>query len=72
MFDAICQTMLIDIAKSHGLDMQEELQYDGREYLEKQDYILMRQKEKPLSRRKSLQKRRMSSIRNLMSCFKQM
>ena len=46
MFDSICRTMLIDIAKSHGLVMQEEPQYGGRSYLEKQDYILMRQKEK--------------------------
>lgn len=35
MFDSICRTMLIDIAKSHGLEMQEEPQYGGREYLEK-------------------------------------
>ena len=46
MFDSICRTMLIEIAKSHGLEIQEEPQYGGREYLEKQDYILMRQKEK--------------------------
>ncbi len=46
MFDSICRTMLIEIAKSHGLEMQEEPQYGGREYLEKQDYILMRQKER--------------------------
>lgn len=46
MFDSICRTMLMDIAKSHGLDMQEEPVYGGREYLEKQDYIMMHQKEK--------------------------
>lgn len=46
MFDSICRTMLIDIAKAHGLEMQEEPQYGGRAYLEKQDYILMKQKEK--------------------------
>lgn len=45
MFDSICRTMLMDIAKAHGLIMQEEPQYGGREYLEKQDYIMMHQKE---------------------------
>ena len=46
MFDSICRTMLIDIAKQHGLQLEEEPIYGGREYLEKQDYILMKQKEK--------------------------
>lgn len=45
MFDSICRTMLMDIAKSHGLDMQEEPLYGGRQYLEKQDYIMMHQRE---------------------------
>ena len=45
-FDSICRTLLIDIAKKHGLEIDEEPSYGGREYLEKQDYILMKQKEK--------------------------
>ena len=45
MFDSICRTMLMDIAKAHGLIMQEEPSYGGRSYLEKQDYIMMHQKE---------------------------
>ena len=45
-FDAICRTMLFDICRKHGLDLDREPEYGGREYLEKQDYILMKQKEK--------------------------
>ena len=44
-FDAICRTILFDIAKRHGLQLDREPSYGGREYLEKQDYILMKQKE---------------------------
>ena len=44
-FDAICRTMLFDITRRHGLDLEQEPSYGGREYLEKQDYILMKQKE---------------------------
>ena len=44
-FDAICRTILFDIAKRHGLQLDQEPSYGGREYLEKQDYILMKQKE---------------------------
>ena len=46
MFDSICRTMLFDICKEHGLDLDEEPSYGGRKYLEKQDYILMKQKQK--------------------------
>ena len=45
-FDAACRAMLFDICKRHGLHLDEEPEYGGRAYLEKQDYILMKQKEK--------------------------
>lgn len=45
-FAAICRTLLFDIAQQHGLHLDREPEYGGREYLEKQDYILMRQKQK--------------------------
>lgn len=45
-FDAACRTMLFDICKRHGLHLDQEPEYGGRDYLEKQDYILMKQKEK--------------------------
>ena len=44
-FDAACRTMLFEIAKRHGLELEEEAEYGNRQYLEKQDYILAKQKE---------------------------
>lgn len=46
MFDSICRTMLLDIAKAHGIELDEVPEYGGREYLEKQDYIIYKQKQK--------------------------
>ena len=43
-FDAICRTMLFDITRKYGLHLEEEPSYGGRDYLEKQDYILFNQK----------------------------
>lgn len=45
-FDAACRAMLFDICRKHGLHLDQEPEYGGRAYLEKQDYILMKQKEK--------------------------
>ena len=45
-FDAACRVMLFDICERHGLHLDREPEYGGRAYLEKQDYILMKQKEK--------------------------
>ena len=44
-FDAACRKMLFDIAKRHGLELEEEAEYGNRKYLEKQDFILAKQKE---------------------------
>ena len=44
-FDAACRKILFDIAKRHGLELEEEAEYGNRQYLEKQDYILAKQKE---------------------------
>ena len=43
-FDAVCRIILFDVAKRHGLHLEQEPSYGGRDYLEKQDYI-SRQKE---------------------------
>lgn len=43
VFDSICRTMLIDICKEHGLVIEEIPQYGGRDYLEKQEYIIQKQ-----------------------------
>ena len=45
-FDAACRKMLFEIAKRHGLDLEEEAEYGNRKYLEKQDFILAKQKER--------------------------
>ena len=44
-FDTACRKMLFDIAKRHGLELEEEAEYGNRKYLEKQDFILAKQKE---------------------------
>ena len=43
-FDTACRKMLFDIAKRHGLKLEEEAEYGSRKYLEKQDFILAKQK----------------------------
>ena len=44
-FDAACRKMLFEIAERHGLELEEEAEYGNRKYLEKQDFILAKQKE---------------------------
>lgn len=44
-FDAICRELLFETAQKHGLHLDHEPEYGGRAYLEKQDYILAKQKE---------------------------
>ena len=44
-FDAACRKMPFDIAQRHGLELEEEAEYGNRKYLEKQDFILAKQKE---------------------------
>ena len=38
--------LLFEVAKKHGLHLEEEPEYGGRKYLEKQDFILAKQKER--------------------------
>ena len=54
-FDAVCRTILLDITKRHGLHLDQEPSYGGREYLEKQDYILMKQKEQLAAQEQKLE-----------------
>lgn len=54
-FDAVCRTILFDIAKRHGLHLEQEPSYGGRDYLEKQDYILMKQKEQLAAQEQKLE-----------------
>ncbi len=43
-FDSACRAMLFDICKEYGLTLNEEPEYGGRKYLEKQDFIREKQK----------------------------
>lgn len=54
-FDAACRALLFDICRKHGLHLDEEPEYGGRAYLEKQDYILMKQKEKLAAQEKQIE-----------------
>ena len=44
-FDSACRVLLFEITKKHGLLLEEEPEYGGRSYLEKQDFIIAKQKE---------------------------
>ena len=46
---------LVDITNRHGLHLDQEPSYGGREYLEKQDYILMKQKEQLAAQEQKLE-----------------
>jgi len=45
-FDKECRELLFTVCKRHGLYLDKVPVYGGRDYLEKQDYILEKQKEK--------------------------
>ena len=55
-FDAACRKMLFEIAKRHGLELEEEAEYGNRRYLEKQDFILAKQKEQLAAQQNKLDK----------------
>lgn len=55
-FDAACRKMLFEIAKRHGLDLEEDAEYGNRKYLEKQDFILAKQKEQLAAQQNKLDK----------------
>ena len=55
MFDSICREMMLEIALEHGLHLDREPEYGGRDYLEKQDYILEKQKSLIEEKQKSLE-----------------
>ncbi|MBE5893123.1 MAG: serine/arginine repetitive matrix protein 2 [Lachnospiraceae bacterium] len=43
-FDAICRSMLFDICEQHGVHLDREPEYGGRSHMEKNDFILAKQK----------------------------
>ena len=67
-FDAACRTMLFEIAKRHGLELDEVPEYGGRAYLEKQDYILKKQNERIAEQKKELQEQSIQFVGLLEDC----
>ena len=53
-FDAMNRLMLIEIAKAHGLDIEEQVKYGGKTHLEKLDYIIAKQLETIRNQQKQL------------------
>ena len=51
----VCRTLLFDISRKHGVHLEQEPSYGGRAYLEKQDYILMKQKEQLAAQEQKLE-----------------
>lgn len=70
-FDAACRTMLFEIAKCHGLELDEVPEYGGRAYLEKQDYILKKQNERIAEQKKELQEQSIQYVGLLEDCRNQ-
>ena len=63
VFYSACRTMFLDICKRHGLEIDEEPSYGGRQYLEKQDYIRMKQKEEIAVQQEMLNQQRDKALR---------
>ena len=58
VYDAACRALLallFDICRKHGLQLEEEPEYGGRKYLEKQDFILAKQKEQLVAQSQTIQ-----------------
>ncbi len=53
-FDAMCRELLLDICDNRKLYLDKEPEYGGRDYLEKQDYILMKQKEQMATQKEQI------------------
>jgi hypothetical protein len=63
-FDAMCRELLLDICENQNLYLDKEPVYGGRSYLEKQDYIIAKQKEKMASQEQTIetQKEKMEEL----------
>ena len=69
VFDAVCRTLLFDISRKHGIHLEQEPSYGGRAYLEKQDYILMKQKEKLVQQEQKLEELTLSGRKRIKKIF---
>lgn len=45
-FDALCRTMLLHKCNEHGIKVEWEPEFGGKEYMEKMDFIIAKQKER--------------------------
>ena len=63
--------MLFEIAKRHGLELDEVPEYGGLAYLEKQDYILKKQNERIAEQKKELQEQSIQYVGLLEDCRNQ-
>ena len=54
-FDAVCRTILFDIARRHGLHLDQEPSYGGRDYLEKTGLYPEKQKEQLAAQEQKLE-----------------
>ena len=57
-FDKICRDLLFEICENHDLYLQRNPFSSNRIYLEKQDYILMKQKEKMAEQKQQIEKKK--------------
>ena len=46
VFDATCRKRFLEICEEYGLSVEQEAEYGGRKYLEKNDFIIQNQKER--------------------------
>lgn len=53
-YDSICRQLLLSICKRHGLSIEEEAIYGGQKYLEKNDYIIEKQKKELATQKKAI------------------
>lgn len=44
VFDATCRKKFLEICEEYGLSVDQEVEYGGRKYLEKNDFIIENQK----------------------------
>ena len=71
VFDSACRTMFLDICKRHGLELDEEPAYGGRAYLEKQDFIRMKQKEEIAHQDNMIEEQRKRVNENILQIVQQ-
>ena len=53
-YDATCRQMFLSICKKHGLSVEEEAIYGGQKYLEKNDYIIEKQKKELATQKEAI------------------